>query len=89
MWGPVARLAGCTGALTAWARHASTRAGNTFNRRFRGLYGGKHIQFGNKISFSNKKYALMRFPNIRPRARLRARERSCLTRVRTSARTHA
>lgn len=27
----------------------------TMKRRFKGLYGGKHIKFGNKISFSHRK----------------------------------
>ena len=36
--------------LTTWVRHLPT-----MKRRFRGLYGGKHIQFGNQISFSHRK----------------------------------
>lgn len=41
--------------LTSWVRHASVGAGRTMKRRFRGLFGGKHIQFGNTISFSHRK----------------------------------
>eukprot|EP00322_Chrysochromulina_rotalis_P003401 CAMPEP_0115848366 /NCGR_PEP_ID=MMETSP0287-20121206/10885_1 /TAXON_ID=412157 /ORGANISM="Chrysochromulina rotalis, Strain UIO044" /LENGTH=115 /DNA_ID=CAMNT_0003302277 /DNA_START=107 /DNA_END=454 /DNA_ORIENTATION=- len=33
-------------------------------RRFRGLYGGKHIQFGNQISFSHKKSRRTWKPNV-------------------------
>ena len=36
----------------------------TMKRRFRGLFGGKHIQFGNKISWSKKKSRRTWLPNI-------------------------
>jgi len=45
------RLEPVGSALTSWVRHH----GGTMKRRFRGLYGGKHIQFGNQISFSHRK----------------------------------
>ena len=36
----------------------------TMKRRFRGLYGGKHIQFGNKITFSHRKFRRTFKPNV-------------------------
>ena len=41
-----------------FVRHMSQTARKgyvTMKRRFKGLYGGKHIQFGNKVSFSHRK----------------------------------
>lgn len=35
------------------------------HRAQRGLWGGKQIQYGNQISFSNKKYAALSLPQIR------------------------
>jgi ribosomal protein L28 len=48
------------GALQSWVRHH----GGTMKRRFRGLYGGKHIQFGNKVSFSHRKARRTWKPNV-------------------------
>ena len=36
----------------------------TMKRRFRGLYGGKHIQFGNTVSFSHRKARRTWKPNV-------------------------
>ena len=52
------------GMLTALVRHHTPRPRMTFKRRFRGLFGGKHIQFGNKISWSKKKTRRSWLPNI-------------------------
>ena len=54
--------------LTAWVRgvrHHAHNAHATMKRRFRGLYGGKHIQFGNSISFSHRKCAASPTPIAR------------------------
>lgn len=42
---------GVGGALASWWRGHK----NTMKRRFRGLYDGKHIKFGNTVSFSHRK----------------------------------
>ncbi len=54
------RLAPIGNALTSFVRHH----GGTMKRRFRGLYGGKHIQFGNQISFSHRKTRRTWKPNV-------------------------
>ena len=54
------RLAPFGTAITSWVRHHK----NTMKRRFRGLYGGKHIQFGNQISFSHRKTRRTWKPNV-------------------------
>ena len=53
------RLAPVGNALTSFVRHLPT-----MKRRFRGLYGGKHIQFGNQISFSHRKTRRTWKPNV-------------------------
>ena len=37
---------------------------HTMKRRFRGLYGGKHIQFGNIVTFSHRKLRRTWKPNV-------------------------
>ena len=58
--------------LMSFVRHHGT----TMKRRFRGLFGGKHIQFGNKISFSHTKCAGDPVAAARARARDAAARRS-------------
>jgi large subunit ribosomal protein L28 len=53
------RLAPIGSTLTSFVRHLPT-----MKRRFRGLYGGKHIQFGNQISFSHRKTRRTWKPNV-------------------------
>lgn len=57
MWAAVSRLSSSTrplsggpGPLAGWVRQMAT-----MKRRFKGLYGGKHIMFGNTVSFSHQK----------------------------------
>ena len=45
------------GPLLQQLRGMAKYAANTMKRRYRGLYDGKHIKFGNTISFSHKKCA--------------------------------
>ena len=45
------------GALSHFVRGMANKGYVTMKRRFKGLYGGKHIKFGNTISFSHRKYA--------------------------------
>ncbi len=46
-----------SGALTGFVRGMANYGYVTMKRRFKGLYGGKHIGFGNTISFSHRKCA--------------------------------
>ena len=48
-------------------RYRSTSKRPIMGRAFRGLYDGKHIMFGNQISFAGNK----RVPLLRPAARAR------------------
>ena len=43
--------------LTQFTRNMANKGYVTMKRRFKGLYGGKHIKFGNTISFSHRKCA--------------------------------
>ena len=52
-------------ALTTFARGMANKGYVTMKRRFKGLYGGKHIGFGNTVSFSHRKCASAE--NKRPR----------------------
>ena len=60
------------GALTSFARSMANKGYVTMKRRFKGLYGGKHIQFGNTISFSHRK-CVRTFATPRARRFRRAR----------------
>ena len=46
--------------LLAMVRTMAKRAANTMKRRYRGLYDGKHIMFGNKVSHAHNKCAAAR-----------------------------